>query len=150
MIFATSAVSDRLDVAAAVATCSADTLLYCCGPERLTAEVALHAAPAQLRTEHFHNELRVGTADAFTVELASTGAVHEVPSDSTLVDVLIDAGADILTSCEEGTCGTCEVRVLAGTPDHRDVVLTDDQRASGECIMVCVSRSKTPRLVLDL
>lgn len=150
-VFAASADSERLDVAEIIDSSHANSLIYCCGPERLIAEAALHMRPGKiLHAERFHNELEPGTATGFTVELGRSGLIHEVPAATSLLDVLLDAGADILTSCEEGTCGTCEVRVLAGTPDHRDVVLTEEQKASGECMMVCVSRSKTPRLVLDL
>ncbi len=60
------------------------------------------------------------------------------------------AGVPVLSSCAEGTCGTCETPVLEGAPDHRDSVLSDDERAAGNCMMICVSRSCTPRLVLDL
>jgi ferredoxin len=60
------------------------------------------------------------------------------------------AGVSVPSSCREGTCGTCETTVLAGTPDHRDSVLTDDERAAGELMLICVSRSLSRKLVLDL
>ncbi|HEV2537791.1 MAG TPA: 2Fe-2S iron-sulfur cluster binding domain-containing protein, partial [Streptosporangiaceae bacterium] len=66
------------------------------------------------------------------------------------LDVVEEAGVGVLSSCAEGTCGTCETGVLSGLPDHRYSVLTDDERAAGDCMMVCVSRSCTARLVLDL
>jgi ferredoxin len=84
------------------------------------------------------------------VEIASTGAALAVPAGRSIVDVLVDAGVDILTSCEEGTCGTCETAVLAGIPEHRDSVLTADEQAAGDRMLPCVSRARTPRLVLDL
>jgi ferredoxin len=56
----------------------------------------------------------------------------------------------VLYACEEGYCGTCEVRVLDGVPDHRDVVLPGEEHDSNKTMMVCVSRSRSPRLVLDL
>jgi ferredoxin len=61
-----------------------------------------------------------------------------------------EAGVGVLSSCAEGTCGTCETAVLGGLPDHRDSVLTEDERRTGDCMMICVSRSCTERLVLDL
>jgi ferredoxin len=73
-----------------------------------------------------------------------------VPADRTIVDVLREAGVDILTSCEEGTCGTCETPVVAGVPDHRDSVLTDEEQAAGDRLLPCVSRCLGSRLVLDL
>jgi ferredoxin len=61
-----------------------------------------------------------------------------------------EAGLVILSSCREGTCGTCETEVIEGVPDHRDSVLTEPEREAGELMMICVSRSRSPRLVLDL
>jgi len=73
-----------------------------------------------------------------------------VPAERSILDVLWDAGVEILSSCGEGTCGTCEVKVIAGTPEHRDAVLTDDEQEANDAMMICVSRSRTPRLVLDV
>jgi ferredoxin len=67
-----------------------------------------------------------------------------------VLDAITAAGADVLSSCRQGVCGTCEITVLAGDPDHRDSVLDDAERAAGTCMFVCVSRSRTDRLVLDL
>jgi ferredoxin len=64
--------------------------------------------------------------------------------------VVEEAGISVLSSCGEGTCGTCEVPVVEGEPDHRDSVLDEDERAASDCMMICVSRSRCPRLVLDL
>jgi len=64
--------------------------------------------------------------------------------------VVEEAGVGVLSSCAEGTCGTCETAVLGGVPDHRDSVLTEEERRAGDCMMICVSRSCTERLVLDL
>lgn len=84
------------------------------------------------------------------MRIASTGTELAVPADRSIVDVLIEAGVDVLTSCEEGTCGTCETAVLHGRPDHRDSVLSQEERAAGDRILPCVSRSHTPQLTLDL
>jgi ferredoxin len=73
-----------------------------------------------------------------------------VPPDKTIYDVAEEAGLDVLGSCMEGVCGTCECDVLQGDPDHRDSVLNDAEKAAGQSIMICVSRSRSPRLVLDL
>jgi ferredoxin len=74
----------------------------------------------------------------------------QVPSDRPVLDELLDAGVNILSDCREGICGTCEVKVLDGDVDHRDYVLTDRERAANTCMMVCVSRARGSRLVLDL
>ena len=73
-----------------------------------------------------------------------------VGAESTIVAALADAGVKITTSCEEGICGTCLCAVLAGVPDHRDVYLTDEEKAANDQMLLCCSRSKTPQLVLDL
>lgn len=88
--------------------------------------------------------------DEFEVELASTGAVLTVPRGKTILETVREQLPDVVSSCEEGFCGACETRVISGTPDHRDEVLDDIDRESGEMMMICVSRSKSPRLVLDL
>ena len=73
-----------------------------------------------------------------------------MPADRSILEVVEEAGVSVLSSCSEGTCGTCETRVLAGVPDHRDSVLDEADRRAGTCVMICVSRSCSPRLVLDL
>ncbi len=86
----------------------------------------------------------------FEVVATQSGVTAEVPAGQTIVDVLAGYGINIPVSCGEGVCGTCETRVLEGIPEHRDAVLTEEQRASGEVITPCCSRSKTPRIVLDV
>jgi ferredoxin len=73
-----------------------------------------------------------------------------VPPGRSILDVVDAAGVGVLSSCAEGTCGTCETGVLEGVPDHRDSVLTAEERQAGDCMMICVSRSVSPQLVLDL
>ena len=79
-----------------------------------------------------------------------SGVSFEITSDQSILEVLEEAGIPILGSCYEGVCGTCEAKVLEGTPVHRDSVLADAEKAAGEVMMPCVSRSRTERLVLDL
>ena len=132
-----------------------DTKVYACGPQRLLAAVERHCSdwPAGLlRMEHFAAKAQGAPArdTAFEVELARTGLSVTVPPSVSILDALGNAGVSVLTSCREGTCGTCEVNVLAGKPDHRDSILDDADRAAGHCMFPCVSRSCTERLVLDL
>jgi ferredoxin len=89
-------------------------------------------------------------AEAFDVELARSGLSLTVPPERSILDVVEAAGVGVLSSCAEGTCGTCETGVLDGLPDHRDSVLTAAEQASNSCMLICVSRSCTDRLVLDL
>ncbi len=82
--------------------------------------------------------------------LHSTGESFPVPAGRSILDVLIAAGKDPLHDCRRGDCGICQVGVIEGAPDHRDFILTDAEKAAGKVMQICVSRSKTPRLVLDL
>jgi vanillate O-demethylase ferredoxin subunit len=87
-------------------------------------------------------------ADGFAVVIASSGAVFDIPADRSIVEVLADAGIVIETSCVSGLCGTCKVRYLSGTVEHRDYILADDERE--DHLTACVSRATSARLVLDL
>lgn len=132
----------------------ADALVYCCGPEPLLAAVkeALDD-PSRLRVERFRAPEPSRPADASADEpfdvLCGTRRLTVRPGVSVLETLRRD-GIDVPSSCEEGICGTCETRVLAGVPDHRDFLLTDEERASNASMLLCVSRSRTPELVLDL
>ena len=87
---------------------------------------------------------------AFEVEIASTNEVITVAPGTTIIDVLNAAGHDVMYDCQRGDCGICQVNVLDGTPDHRDVVLSDAEKKSGKVMQICVSRAKSARLVLDI
>lgn len=126
------------------------TLVYCCGPEPLLDAVEKSCAPDVLRVERFHpREIETGPDRPMTVVLRRSGRTIEVPAEETVLDALERAGADVLWSCREGTCATCETPVLEGEIDHRDSILTPQERESGETMMICVSRARTDRLVLD-
>ncbi|WP_322102069.1 cytochrome P450/oxidoreductase [Paraburkholderia sp. J41] len=134
----------------------AATRVYACGPARMLE--ALEACSANwpddaLRVEHF--AATRGTLDparerAFEVELKDSGLVLNVAADQTVLDALRRANIDVQSDCEEGLCGSCEVRVLAGEIDHRDVVLTRAERETQSRMMTCCSRAKCGRLVLEL
>ncbi|MCC6007315.1 MAG: oxidoreductase [Rhodobacteraceae bacterium] len=126
--------------------------VYCCGPSPLMEEIRAvsgHWPEGRIHFEDF-KPVEVVRADdvAFTVRLASTGAVVEVPEDRTILEALRDAGVRTVSSCESGTCGTCRTRLISGTADHRDMVLMDEEKDSH--IMICISRSAGGELVLDL
>ena len=142
-----------LDLAALLAEPRPDTAVYCCGPEPLLAAVERHCAgwpEDALRVERFTPLPDEGARTAFEVELAGSGRVLRVPADRSILEVVEESGVPVLSSCREGTCGTCETGVLGGTPDHRDSVLTAAERRAGDVLMICVSRSCSARLVLDL
>ncbi|MET8248963.1 PDR/VanB family oxidoreductase [Streptomyces sp. NPDC005202] len=127
------------------------TLVYCCGPGPLLDAVEERCPAGVLRVERFQPKAQRADENAgFEVVLAQSGRTLTVPPDVSVLDTVRAAGVEVLYSCTEGTCGTCETDVLEGTPDHRDSVLTDEERAAGETMMICVSRCRGGRLVLDL
>ena len=153
-VFAAGA-GQRLDLAAWLSEPRPGAKVYCCGPDRLLAEARDRCAdwPAySLRTERFTPAAWPATAGSgpFEVELARTGATVTVGPGVTVLDAALGAGASVLSSCRRGLCGTCETGVLAGRPEHRDSLLDDEERARGDCMFICVSRSAGGRLVLDL
>ncbi|MGJ7918265.1 PDR/VanB family oxidoreductase [Massilia sp. LXY-6] len=143
-----------LDMAAIVAAAPADAHFYCCGPGPMLASyeaAAAGRAPETVHLERFGASQPVATSgDGFVVALARSGIELRVPTESTLLQVLTSNGIAIESSCEAGICGCCEVGVLEGEVDHRDEVLTPAQRAGNRSMMVCCSRAKSARLVLDL
>ncbi len=133
----------------------ADVAVYCCGPGPLLDAVeraCAHWPPHSLHTERFVAKEQGAPvrSGSFDVQLARTGVTVTVTPDRSVLDAVRSAGVDVLSSCRQGTCGTCETAVLAGTPDHRDSILADADRAAGDGMFVCVSRSIGDRLVLDL
>ncbi|WP_141207876.1 PDR/VanB family oxidoreductase [Streptomyces griseorubiginosus] len=127
------------------------TLVYCCGPGPLLDAVERGCPAGLLHMERFApKEQEEGENTEFEVELAQTGTTVTVAPDVSVLDAVRACGVEVLFSCTEGTCGTCETDVLEGTPDHRDSVLTDEEREAGETMMICVSRCRGKRLVLDL
>jgi ferredoxin-NADP reductase len=144
-----------LDLEALLAEPASDTLVYCCGPEPLLAAVEQRCASwpsGSLHVERFAPVEPVAPVrrDAFEVVLARTGRTLLVPPERSVLAAVEDAGVAVLSSCTEGTCGTCETDVLEGWPDHRDSLLTAEEREAADTMMICVSRSRGPRLVLDL
>jgi ferredoxin-NADP reductase len=131
------------------------TLVYCCGPAPLLDAVEARCrewGAGVLHVERFTGAPAAGDgADtSFEVVCAASGVTVEVPAGMSVLEAVENAGINVLSSCAEGVCGTCETAVLSGEPDHRDSLLTDDERAAGDAMMICVSRSRGPRLVLDL
>ena len=125
--------------------------LYCCGPRPLMEAVRAmtdHWSPTAVHFEAF-SEAETHKADdkLFKVKLARSGAVIEVPTDKTILEVLRERGLDVPSSCETGTCGTCRTKMLAGEADHRDLVLAEHERK--DTIMICVSRARTDEITID-
>ncbi|WP_415833464.1 PDR/VanB family oxidoreductase [Kerstersia similis] len=145
----------RLALAALMASLPRESHLYVCGPRRMLDEVLEHGKtlgwPAcQLHFELFEAAAPQAGDQAFEIELKQSGLVLQVPADRTIADVLEEAGCDPMYDCKRGECGVCSVDVLEGIPDHRDYFLSDSEKAAGKVIQICISRAKSPRLVLDL
>lgn len=142
-----------LDLDAALGAAGPGTAVYCCGPEPLIAALESRRTagwPAgTLHVERFRGAV-AGASEAFEVELKRSGHALPVPADRSILEVVEEAGVAVLSSCREGICGTCETEVLSGVPEHRDALLTPAEQAAGDTMMICVSRSRTPRLTLDL
>jgi ferredoxin-NADP reductase len=133
-----------------------NTLIYCCGPEPLLAAAESKCSnwPSEsFRCERFAPkpaEPGRQANRAIAVYLSRSGLEVTVPPDTSILEVLKQAGIGPPFSCEEGTCGTCETTILAGVADHRDSLLTEAEREAGKTMMICVSRAISDRLVLDI
>jgi tetrachlorobenzoquinone reductase len=106
--------------------------------------------PAQIHVERFAPVAPSATGGGYTVRLAASKRDIAVAPGQTILEALRDAGVPVQASCEQGICGTCETRVLGGRPDHRDSLLSDDERKGNQVMMVCCSGSLDDLLVLDL
>jgi ferredoxin-NADP reductase len=145
---------NQLDIAALIAAQPADTHVYVCGPSVLN-EAVVNAAQAagwdasRIHFEQFRNEVDA-TGGAFEVTLRKSGLTLQVGPDDTLLRVIEKAGLKVECMCREGICGSCETAIVEGEADHRDNYLSDEEKAAQKTIMLCVSRAKAQRLVLDL
>lgn len=148
--------AQKLDLAAELGAPQPGTHLYVCGPTGFIDFVVKTAQglgwpQEQVHLEYFGAAPQDTTGDrAFQVKIASSGAVYDIPADQTVVHALQEHGIEILTSCEQGVCGTCITRVLQGECDHRDLYFTDEEKAANDQFTPCCSRAKSPLLVLDL
>ena len=144
-----------LDLDRALAGIAPDTPVYCCGPGPLLDAVEARCGdrpPGTLRTERFTARAADPDAvsDSFELVLLDSGLTLTVAPDATVLQTVLDAGVQVLYSCTEGTCGTCETEIVEGEADHRDSVLSAEERDANETMMICVSRCRGSRLVLDL
>ncbi|KPI14697.1 Phthalate 4,5-dioxygenase [Actinobacteria bacterium OK074] len=143
--------SGLLDLPSVLDELPEGTLVYCCGPGPLLDAVEERCPSGALRVERFQPKEQVTGGDhEFEVVLEQSGMTLTVPVGVSVLQTVRDAGVDALFSCTEGTCGTCETEVLEGAPDHRDSILSEEEREAGETMLICVSRCKGKRLVLDL
>ncbi|GHF05058.1 PDR/VanB family oxidoreductase [Pseudolysinimonas yzui] len=144
----------RLDLPGVLGAAAPGTAVYACGPARLLDEAEAEASRAGLE---FHAERFVAVPlrapvwpEPFEVELQFSGLTLEVPPEKSILEVVEEHGVLVPWSCSEGTCGTCETPVAEGEIDHRDSILTAQERARMDTMFICVSRAACPRLVLEL
>jgi vanillate O-demethylase ferredoxin subunit len=148
--------AQQLDVSVLLQQPVVGTHVYVCGPQGFMDSVLKQARAqgwpvSQLHYEFFNGDVAVTADDAaFEVQLASSGRVIAVAKNQSITQALTAAGVDVATACEQGVCGTCLTRVLAGVPDHRDKYLTPEEQAANDQLTPCCSRSHSPLLVLDL
>ncbi|OFC72442.1 PDR/VanB family oxidoreductase [Alteromonas confluentis] len=147
---------ERLNIAQALAAVPPEAHVYICGPGSFINDVVALAADAGIAGNRLHREffsaepIDHSNDGSFEVEIASTGQVIQIGENDTILNALEDEGLFIPVSCEEGVCGTCVTRLLGGEADHKDVFLTDEEKAQMDQIAVCCSRAKSPRLILGL
>ena len=126
--------------------------LYCCGPRGLMDAVRDMTGHWPDSAVHFEDFVGASAPHAddkpFEVRLAKNGVAYQVPANVSILDTLRSHGHVLASSCESGTCGTCRCKYTEGEPDHRDLILFDDEKKSD--IMICVSRAKSPSLTLDI
>jgi vanillate O-demethylase ferredoxin subunit len=127
--------------------------VYCCGPTpMLDAFVRTTAAlpPEHVHLEYFSAKASAASEGGFEVELARSGLRLRIAAGQSILDAVLNAGIEVAHACAEGVCGSCETRVISGTPDHRDAVLSAHEQAANDRMMICCSGAKSAGLVLDL
>lgn len=145
----------RVDLEKLIASVGPDTEVYACGPEEMLGAIEESCTthnPQMLHLERFKAKTRpdtTGSDASIEVVCQRSGLTLSVPPTSSILEEMERAGLDTPSSCREGICGTCETPVLEGVPDHRDSLLTPDEQEAGDIMMVCVSRARSERLVLD-
>lgn len=143
----------RPDIEALVGAATGRTHFYCCGPLGMLdafERACVSLDPARVHLERFGTGQEVASEGGFQVRLERSGAVVDIKPGQTILAALEAHGVAVPSSCQQGVCGVCETRVLEGRPDHRDLVLSDAEKAAGSSMMICCSGSLTPLLVLDM
>ena len=142
---------------AAILEAARQASVYVCGPPGLIDAVQTTAEDMGLGAVHFErfnqsppmSDVTDEPGESFEVQLGIDGPVLTVQPGTSILDTILDSGVDVLFSCQEGSCGSCQTSVIAGEPDHRDQLLTEEERAQGD-MLICISRSRSPRLVLRI
>lgn len=149
----------RDEIAATIATSLGEWSMaqhvYVCGPSSMLESVRATAAAQgwpdeAIHFEYFKNDKVIDNSSSFEIELARSAMTLHVPAGKTILEIMREAGLTVPSSCEQGACGTCLTTVIEGEVDHQDVYLNNSEKASNACMMTCVSRAKSARLVLDI
>ncbi|MCX2901011.1 PDR/VanB family oxidoreductase [Pseudomonas mandelii] len=152
--FDDEAPEQKLDLGKVLGTPQAGVHVYVCGPAGFMDWVIAQALAAGYADDHVHREYFQVEVDAsgagFEVVAQRSGKTVQVAEGQSIVEALTAVGIKIEVSCEQGVCGTCLCDVIEGEPDHRDVYLTDDEKSANDQILVCCSRAKSKKLVLDI
>lgn len=149
----------RDEIAATIATSLGEWSMaqhvYVCGPSAMLESVRATAAAQgwpdeAIHFEYFKNDKVIDNSSSFEIELARSAMTLHVPAGKTILEIMREAGLTVPSSCEQGACGTCLTTVIEGEIDHQDVYLNNSEKASNACMMTCVSRARSSRLVLDI
>lgn len=152
--FKSEGASHREFFQSAIQDIDKESHIYTCGPNGfmdwvINLALTQNFPEQQIHKEYFQVEVETN-GDAFEVVAERSGKIIMVNAEETILQALAREGIEIEMSCEQGVCGTCMCDVIEGEPDHRDVYFTDEEKASNEQILVCCSRAKSARLVLDI
>ena len=142
-----------LELTPIVAAAASGTHFYCCGPASMLKAfqaATVHLDAGRVHLEYFTAPEPAAASGGFSIVLARSGQTLVVPPARSILDVVEDAGIDVQYSCRQGICRSCETSVLEGTPEHRDHVLSPQERAANRTMMICCSGCQGDRLVLDL
>lgn len=141
-----------LDIGALIQRLPQHTHFYCCGPNGMLGafeQATVHCSERR-HVEYFAAKNEAALTGGYVVRLARSGRDLQVPPGRSILDIVLEAGVAVATSCREGICGSCETKILEGEADHRDALLTPEEQAANQSMMICCSGAKSARLVLDL
>ncbi|WP_313802296.1 PDR/VanB family oxidoreductase [Sphingobium sp.] len=144
-----------LDLTTVVSSLGPQDHVYCCGPigmlEAFRKTCEEKTIPDErVHFEYFKSNVQNASEGGYELVLAKSGKTVRVKEGKTILETLLALGLDVPFSCEEGVCGACETRVLAGEPDHRDLILSAEERKSNRTMMICCSGTKSASLTLDI
>ncbi|MGE8539681.1 MAG: PDR/VanB family oxidoreductase [Acinetobacter sp.] len=141
-----------LNLAELAQNTAAESHFYCCGPKGMlnAFEAATEHRKDTAHLEYFSAKEEAALDGGYEIELAKSNLILKVPAGKSILDVVFEAGVSVPSSCREGICGSCETAILCGEADHRDALLSDEEKESNETMMICCSGAKSKKLVLDL